>query len=91
MAKNGSFDADSRARWLAELAVVLRDAERLTTALARGSEEVLELMLVRERILAAKNSLKSIVGRTTGAISTDVEPLWTMSPEPGAPRHDPLP
>lgn len=90
MAKNGT-DAETRARWLAELEAVLREAEHLTTALAGDSDEMLEFILVRERILAAKNSLKSIEGRKSGELAAEEEPLWTMSPQSVAPRHDRFP
>ena len=91
MAQHSDFEADIRARWLTDLGAVLREAERLTAALAACSGEVLQIILLQARIAAVRNSIESLEREASGKLADKAEPLWTIWPEPDAPRHDPFP
>ena len=67
--------AAARARWLAELAVALGEADRLTSALARWRGASREAVALRSRILAARSEVEAL--RRSG-----LGPFYPAEPDP---------
>lgn len=83
--------AIAEARWLGELADALRDAERLTTSLARWRSGSAEAVALRTRIKAARSEVHALQHRLFAAgRPTEPDPLWTVAGDYG-PRPDQTP
>lgn len=60
--------AAARARWLAELAVALSEAHRLTSALVRRREGSSDAVDLRSRILAARSEVEALQRKGIGPL-----------------------
>ena len=86
----------ARATWLAELALALDEAQRLTSRLARWRLDSSEAIMLRIRIMAARTEVAALRASAHAlAASNEHDPGWFGGIDPmwkeTGPRHDQTP
>jgi len=75
--RSSEIIASARARWLAELAAALEEAQRFATLLGNEQPESDELGIIRARIKAVRAELESLRRAGLGELRREVNPEWT--------------
>ena len=66
-----------RARWLAELADALEQAQKIAWQLGQGGQKRDEAMALYGRLEAARQEIQSLRIARYGGVHTEVGPYWT--------------